>query len=235
MRGTGLSSTVFGLLLAGLATSSMVSKAEAGFRWDWRFRTTQYEVYPDQQYYEDDGSFDEAYYEDDEEPIVRKPRRAKKQEIWWTEDEDDFDRVYEEPVRKPKKKITARLQSKTIVKMKSVGVGEPLVDISVAREKFGKKPVLQEAGVEPVLKPKPRIKTSKLPQVASLDKQDKVQGKSIGCTAGAAVVTGYGFGSVKPKVCTGATYAYNAARGGKSYLIRLNAASGEILEVKKLN
>lgn len=235
MRGTVFSTTVFGMLLAGLATSSLVSPATAGFRWDWRFRTPHYEVYPDREYYEDDGRFDEAYYEDDEEPIVRKPKRAKKQEIWWSEDEDDFEPVYEAPVRKPKKKITARLQSKTIVKKKTVDAGQPLTDISAAREKFGKKPVLLKAGVEPVLKPRPRVKTPKLPQVASLDKQDKVQGKSIGCTAGAGVVTGYGFGSVKPKVCTGATYAYNAARGGKNYLIRLNAASGEILEVKKLN
>jgi hypothetical protein len=59
--------------------------------------------------------------------------------------------------------------------------------------------------------------------------------KTIGCTAGAAVITGYGFGEVKPKACTGAVYAYNATRAGKLYEIKLTAASGEITDVKKLN
>lgn len=236
MRGVRISSTMIGLLLAGLATTGFVGQAEAGFRWDWRFRTPQYEVFPDQEYYEEDGSYDDGYYEEEEdEPIVRKPKRAKRQQAWWTEDEEDLDPVYEAPVRKTKKKNTARLQPKTIVKKQIVDSGKPITDISAARKKFGKTPGLQTAGVAPVVKPKPRTKTPKLQQIASLDKQDKVQSRSIGCTAGAAVVTGYGFGSVRPKACTGATYAYNAARGGKNYLIRLNAASGEILEVKKLN
>ena len=240
MRGIRSSSSIFGWLLGVVAASGMVAPAEAGFRWDWRLRAPHFDGFPDQEYsnreyYEDDGSFDGDYYDEEDEPIVRKPKRAKKQEIWWTEDEGDFEPVYEAPVRKTKKKITARLQPRTIVKKRVVDSGKPLTDISAAREKFGKTPGLQTSGVEPVVKPRPRVKAPKLQQLSSLDKQDKIQSKSIGCTAGAGIVTGYGFGSVRPKVCTGATYAYDAARGGKNYLIRLNAASGEILEVKKLN
>jgi hypothetical protein len=235
MRGIRVSSTVFGLLLAGIATAGFAGPAQADFRWDWRLRAPHFDIYPDQDYYDDDGSFDDAYYEEYEEPIARQPKRAKKQELWWTEEAENFEPVYEPPVRKAKKKYTAKLQPKVIVKKKTVDTGKPLTDITAAREKFGKKPVIKTAAVAPVVKAEPKAKVPKLQQVASLDKQDKKQSVAIGCTAGAGVVTGYGFGSVRPKVCTGATYAYDAARGGKNYLIRLSAASGEILEVKKIN
>jgi hypothetical protein len=57
--------------------------------------------------------------------------------------------------------------------------------------------------------------------------------KTIGCSAGAAIVTGYGFANVTPKTCTGNIYAYSAVRDGKSYVIKVTSAQGEITEVTK--
>ena len=47
-------------------------------------------------------------------------------------------------------------------------------------------------------------------------------------------VSGYGFTSVKPKVCNGATYSFDASRAANSYVIKVSAATGEITDVQKL-
>ena len=79
-----------------------------------------------------------------------------------------------------------------------------------------------------VAKPaKPKLET------ASLTPAKPQSAKTIGCTAGAAIVTGYGFANVTPKTCTGSIYAYNAQRDGKPYVIKVTAAQGEITEVSK--
>ncbi len=59
-------------------------------------------------------------------------------------------------------------------------------------------------------------------------------GKSIGCSKGAEIVSGYGFTSVKPRSCTGSNYSFSATRGATGYLINLAAATGEITDVQKL-
>ncbi len=56
----------------------------------------------------------------------------------------------------------------------------------------------------------------------------------ISCTKAGQVVSGYGFGNVKSVDCDGQVYAFNATRDGKKFSIKLNAASGELTEVKKL-
>ena len=56
----------------------------------------------------------------------------------------------------------------------------------------------------------------------------------LSCEKATSVVTGYGFSSVQPSSCSGKVYAFNATRDGKSFAIKLDPASGELTEVKKL-
>jgi hypothetical protein len=57
---------------------------------------------------------------------------------------------------------------------------------------------------------------------------------AMSCDKAGKIISDYGFSSVKASSCTGKIYAFNATRGGKPYLIRLSAASGELTEVKKV-
>ena len=59
-------------------------------------------------------------------------------------------------------------------------------------------------------------------------------GGPLSCEKATEVVSGYGFSSVEASACSGKLYAFNAKRGGKSFAIKLNPASGELTEVKKL-
>jgi hypothetical protein len=56
----------------------------------------------------------------------------------------------------------------------------------------------------------------------------------LSCEKATSVVTGYGFSGVTPSSCSGKVYAFNATRDGKSFAIKLDSASGELTEVKKL-
>lgn len=56
----------------------------------------------------------------------------------------------------------------------------------------------------------------------------------MSCEKAASVITGYGFSAVTPASCAGKVYAFNAKRDGKSFAIKLDSASGELAEVKKL-
>jgi hypothetical protein len=206
--------------LAAFGAATFSAPAAADHR--WRHRHVFFplvEVFPggweesdEYAIYDDDEFTDEDY-----ERIMR--RRAKRQaRQWWLYEDEDL-----EPVpAKPKKKTVTKKAAKPAAKPKTVAVKKV---------------------VKPVEKPASLVSTAKADtvaitstkQTASLEPAPKpAAAKSIGCTAGAAVVTGYGFGDVKPKTCTGATYAYTASRGGKSYEIKLTAASGEVVDVKKL-
>ena len=57
---------------------------------------------------------------------------------------------------------------------------------------------------------------------------------AVSCDKAASIITGYGFSDVKPADCQGQVYAFNAARDGKAYAIKLNSISGELTEVKKV-
>ena len=56
----------------------------------------------------------------------------------------------------------------------------------------------------------------------------------MSCDKAGKIISDYGFSGVKATSCKGQTYAFNATRSGKNYLISLNAASGELTEVKKV-
>jgi hypothetical protein len=57
---------------------------------------------------------------------------------------------------------------------------------------------------------------------------------SISCGKAGEIVSGYGFSGVTPQSCNGKLYAFTAMRDGKSFAIKLDPASGELAEVKKL-
>ena len=56
----------------------------------------------------------------------------------------------------------------------------------------------------------------------------------LSCEKATSVVSGFGFSSVEASSCAGKVYAFNAKRGGNSFAIKLDPASGELTEVKKL-
>jgi hypothetical protein len=56
----------------------------------------------------------------------------------------------------------------------------------------------------------------------------------MSCDKAGSIISGYGFSSVTPNSCKGDIYAFSATRSGKNYRISLNAASGELTEVKKV-
>lgn len=73
------------------------------------------------------------------------------------------------------------------------------------------------------------------PKQAETKKTTKTAAASgLSCEKATSVVSGYGFSSVTPSSCSGKVYAFNATRDGKSFAIKLDAASGELTEVKKL-
>lgn len=72
---------------------------------------------------------------------------------------------------------------------------------------------------------KPVVSTGKLAVPGATD---------MTCDNAGKIVSGYGFTSVKPTSCAGQVFAFNATRNGKSYVIKLSSASGELTEVKKV-
>ena len=61
----------------------------------------------------------------------------------------------------------------------------------------------------------------------------KAAGGALSCDKAGQIISGYGFSAVKPSVCTGKVYAFNATRDGNSFAIKLDSGSGELTEVKK--
>ncbi len=58
---------------------------------------------------------------------------------------------------------------------------------------------------------------------------------TLSCDKAGSIIAGYGFAGVKPDSCKGKVYAFNATRDGRTFAIKVDAASGELTEVKKLN
>ncbi len=75
---------------------------------------------------------------------------------------------------------------------------------------------------------------AKVATAATAAKAAAPAGAGIGCSKGAEIVSGYGFTSVKPRTCSGATYTFDATRAANAYLIKVSSATGEISDVQKL-
>jgi hypothetical protein len=171
--------------------------------------------------YEGDVTYaDPGYVDDYADPyyVPRRRHRAVEGDVapWWLQDQPKPRHRLNQARRleptynyKPKAKRKATVASAPVPKLAPAAVKRKVAPLALKPQS---KPKLETASLTPA-KPK--------------------ASKSIGCTAGAAIVTGYGFAGVTPKVCTGNIYAYNASRDGKSYLIKVTAAQGEITEVTK--
>jgi hypothetical protein len=57
---------------------------------------------------------------------------------------------------------------------------------------------------------------------------------ALSCDKASTIISGYGFSAIKASDCTSQVYSFDAARDGKSYAIKLNSASGELTEVRKV-
>jgi hypothetical protein len=213
-------------LLASLAALALTPvAAEARDRWHWRDHNQWEEEYYVQSDDEDTVSY---YEEDDSDEVIIVNRRARmraaeeevERELWWLEEN-----------------ARERLENRAKSRKAAVRAPKPVVKKPVVKA-AAKTPAPKAAKLETASLDKPQAKPKAKPVAAkplAVKPAAKPSGKTIGCTAGAAVITGYGFGDVKPKACTGTSYAYLANRAGKLYEIRLAAASGEITDVKKLN
>lgn len=115
-------------------------------------------------------------------------------------------------------------------------------------QKKKKKKQLDESYYEPapaapakpkVVKPPPKAAATPpanpaLPQKAAASPAKPLPEGPLSCEKATSVVSGYGFSSVEASTCSGKLYAFNAKRGGNSFAIKLDPASGELTEVKKL-
>ena len=121
-------------------------------------------------------------------------------------DETYYDPYYEPPLRKPIKKKAATSQPQLSVPKKTVKTQSP-VPKTAAPLSAAAKPSSQSAA--------------------------KSKG-ALSCEKAGSIISGYGFSAIKASDCNGQVYAFDASRGGKSYAIKLNAASGELTEVRKV-
>lgn len=127
---------------------------------------------------------------------------------------DNFDESYYEPEPvTPKKKPVSKSVKAPVSKDQKI--------ISTT----GKKPVAattKTATAQPAGETKPPEK-----KVASAS-------TAMSCDKAESIVSGFGFTAVKPESCKGKIYAFNATRDGKPFSVKLDPASGELTEVKKL-
>jgi hypothetical protein len=180
-----------------------------------------YPVYEDDLAHADPGSVDD-YADPDYVPRRHKKRRSVERNVdpWWL-DEPQPRRLKSvralEPVPKHKPRVKTASATTPVPKLAPTSVKRKVAPLALA-------PETKPSVVKPA---KPKVVT------ASLTPAKPQSSKTIGCTAGAAIVTGYGFANVTPKTCTGNVYAYSALRDGKPYVIKVTAAQGEITEVTK--
>lgn len=125
--------------------------------------------------------------------------------LYGDDDEEGFDESYYEP--------------------------EPVAPAKPQKKQAQKKTT---APVKPVAKPLTTASVSKPSTTGSTAKAEAPASGGLSCDKAASIVTGYGFEAVKPETCKGKTYAFAATRDGKSFAIKLDSASGELTEVKKL-
>jgi hypothetical protein len=156
----------------------------------------------------DTRNFDESYYEP--EPAQPPKRRAKP------------------PMNKPPMKKAARQDGTDDMKIPAPRPAKPQVS---SRSKTGeaapsKSGSASQAGKAPAANSAPATKSASASGSATA--------KSVSCEKATGIVAGYGFSAVTAQSCSGKLYAFNASRGGKNFAIKLDPASGELTEVKKL-
>jgi hypothetical protein len=134
--------------------------------------------------------------------------------------EKDFDESYYEPEPAPPvKRKTKPLKRAAVPKVEDSATNDNSGEDSTAAINPSRKP----ANKPKITQPQSENTEAATPKAAALS-----------CDKAGSIVTGYGFSSVKAQSCKGKVYAFNATRDGKSFAVKLDAASGELTEVKKL-
>jgi hypothetical protein len=192
--------------------------------------------------------------------VMVQPAEARRLHFWWEQQQPEFvpyNQVYGEPYDYDQQNADVAeqfnqeqydryMQEMGHPKRKRVvdNYYNPQVDRPSAKKTPAhklKKPAPKLADSKPVVK-KPAVVAMKPTapekplQTASLANRmnDKVQSKKVDCSKGASIVSGYGFSGVTSKSCGGDTFTYAATRSGKNFEIQVNAASGELTNVKRL-
>lgn len=131
---------------------------------------------------------------------------------------EDFDETYYEP----KPLVSAKPKVKPATKAAKATTPAALTTASA-----------DDAEPQPVA-PKP-IKAAKPATAALTADPPPAPSATLTCGKASTIIEGYGFSGVKPGSCKGKVYAFNATRDGRNFAIKVNATSGELTEVKKLN
>ena len=98
-----------------------------------------------------------------------------------------------------------------------------------------KKPAAKEVTTASIDKAKkPAAKSTSTEEKAAVSKKPAASTAGMSCDKAGSIVSGYGFSGVKAQTCQGKVYAFNATRDGKAFAIKVDSASGELTEVKKL-
>lgn len=180
--------------------------------------TTQAEADHRPRYKRDRGYYEEMpyYYPQRYFRYFYIPREEYRDDEFDEFDEGYYDPSMEPPVvkRKPaaKKKTAFKEPAKKAPAKKMAAVEYPPL-------KSAAKPTIPPSDAKPVKKAAPAAKPA---------------AGALSCDKATGIVTGFGFTDVKPAVCTGQFYSFNAARDGRPFTIKLNARSGELTEVKKV-
>lgn len=172
---------------------------------------------------------DGVYYMTEEQYyryLKRQRRKERIMEDYYARQDEAAYYDDEEYLPPPKKKVRKKQAAKPVVKKRTanaVAKPKPAAKKTVAAAKTSKP--------APASKPQPALTTasiSKAPATAS------ASSKGMSCSKAADIVAGYGFDSVKAGTCSGDVFSFNAVRSGKSYVVKVNSASGELTEVRKL-
>ena len=130
-------------------------------------------------------------------------------------DDQEFDETYYEP--QPLQSAKPKPAAKAAKSKPAATLSTASIDgAAVPAEPVAKQPVTASKPESPL---KPAAKAS----------------AGMSCDKAGSIVSGYGFAGVKPGSCKGKVYAFNATRDGSNFAIKVDAASGELTEVKKLN
>lgn len=81
--------------------------------------------------------------------------------------------------------------------------------------------------------PKLKKKPATAALAAPVKPKTETRSASVSCDKARSIITGYGFGNIETKSCAGDVYSFAAIRGGKSFSVKVSAASGELTEVKR--
>jgi hypothetical protein len=205
---------IIGLAALAAIAGSFVTAADAEAESRWRFLNPGYYLFdpPNRHYYRDDYD-DEEFYDDEERP------RA-----YYDPDDDYYDPRYYEPRYEGEEPVYIAPKKKTKKTVKADPVPKPVAKKSVTA---AQKKAVTKTETKSVASVEKKA-------VAPAEKKTAAAAGGMSCEKAEKIVSGYGFTSVKPTTCSGQVFAFNATRSGKSYVIKLSSASGELTEVKKV-